>query len=552
MRLRTTLIVAFLALAVLQVAIVVPLALRNLSALLSTQHESRVDQLMVAVVTERDRLRTDLSHAMSELAASPAMEEAARDAAQVPAPPTVTHVAAQLMKPRGLDVLALLDDDGRTISSGHLPARLGDPDDPLFAATQRPAGEISLLAVEVSNEAGLQTVSAAVTARRIDYGERRLWAVGGILLNDARANAFSRLSGARVEFLKGAAPFAQAGSVPEPTSTRSLQFSDGYSLRLHFSRADLHETKREVVNGFASLTLVGLLLSLIAGVLVSRRVTKPVEALTEAAARIASGEPGTKVELQAASQELRDLMNTFNRMTEDLKNATDKLVASERVAAWQEVARRVAHEIKNPLTPIRMSLETLLAASQRQQLDGKFQQLFKDSANAVLEEVDRLKRIVDEFSQFARLPKPELKPLNLSEAVKQIMALYADRNGLSYSVNIAEALHVSGDRDQLTQVLVNLLKNAEEAMSGSSGTIRVSVTQNATLIVIAVQDEGPGIPPDLKARLFEPYVTTKAHGTGLGLAIASRIVQEHGGTLTVHDVEPRGARFEMALPRISG
>ena len=237
-------------------------------------------------------------------------------------------------------------------------------------------------------------------------------------------------------------------------------------------------------------------------------------------------------------------------MTGDLKDATNKLVASERVAAWQEVARRLAHEIKNPLTPIRMSLETLLAASQRGPLDDRFKGLFTESARAVLEEVDRLKRIVDEFSQFARLPHPQLAQHDLAEVMQAVMSLYAEHDGITFDVALEKGAFVSVDRDQLTQVLVNLVKNAEEAMEGKTGAIHVRV-KKGEVVTLEVEDEGPGIPAALKDRLFEPYVTTKPQGTGLGLAIALRICQEHGGRLEAVDGAAGGALFRVSLPAVS-
>ena len=145
------------------------------------------------------------------------------------------------------------------------------------------------------------------------------------------------------------------------------------TVAFRFSRADFFATRREVLGAFLALAVIGLFLSVALGFVVSARVSRPVDALTQAAQKIAAGAPGVMVDSRAASGELSVLIETFNRMTTDLKVATDRLVASERVAAWQEVARRLAHEIKNPLTPIRMSLETLLAASQRGPLDERFQ-----------------------------------------------------------------------------------------------------------------------------------------------------------------------------------
>lgn len=547
MRLRWTLALAFVALSVLQIAVVVPLALRNLSSLLSGQQEARVDQLMVTVDAEAQRLQGDVGRSMDELALSQALEDVARDAARVPAPAHVTTAATSLMTPRGLDVLALLDEQGRTLSSGHLPARLGEPDDPLFSVTKKAARAVVAARVELSGADGLVSAPALVTARPIDYGERRVWAVGGVLLSEPRAKDLARLTGARVEIISDGVALASSGVAPPPTLTRTLPVGDVATIKLTFSQADLVATRSEVLRAFLGFAGVGLLLSIVLGFLVSRRITRPVEALTDAAQKIAGGTPGVKVDDHAASGELKGLIDTFNRMTGELKDATDKLVASERVAAWQEVARRLAHEIKNPLTPIRMSLETLLAASQRGALDDKFKHLFTESARAVLEEVDRLKRIVDEFSQFARLPRPQLVQVDLSEVVQAVMALYAEHDGLAYAVTLEPGAQVSIDRDQLTQVLVNLVKNAEEAMAGRKGTIQVRV-KKADPVTLEIEDEGPGIPAELKARLFEPYVTTKAQGTGLGLAIALRICQEHGGRLEVLDGARGGALFRVSLP----
>lgn len=550
MRLRWTLALAFIALAALQVAVVVPLALRNLSALLGQQQSARVDQLMVAVEAEAQRVQGDVKRSMDELAQSQALEDVARDAARMPPPAHVTNAANALMTPRGLDVLALVDDTGRTLSSGHLPARIGEPDDPLFAVTKNQKGSVVATRVELSGPQGLITAPALVTARPVDYGERRVWAIGGVLLSEARARDLSKLTGARVDIMSDGNSVARAGEAQPPTLSRSLPVGDVATVKLTFSQADLVATRSEVLRSFIGFAGVGLLLSIIAGFLVSRRITRPVEALTDAAEKIAAGTPGVTVDGRHASGELKALIATFNGMTGDLKDATDKLLASERIAAWQEVARRLAHEIKNPLTPIRMSLETLLAASQRGPLDERFHRLFSESARAVLEEVDRLKRIVDEFSQFARLPKPELKPQDLADVVQPIMALYGAHDGIAFDVQIERGAQARIDRDQLTQVLVNLIKNAEEAMVGRTGAIHVRVKAGAEAVV-EIEDEGPGIPAELKARLFEPYVTTKPQGTGLGLAIAQRIIQEHAGRLEVSDGTSGGALFRVSLPSLS-
>lgn len=545
MRLRWTLTLAFLALAVAQVVVVVPVALRSLSALLDQQLQARLNQLMVAADAETARLEADVQRRMDELASSAALEAVAREAAEVPAPPEVTRAAMELMEPRGLDVLALVDDEGRTLSSGHLPARLGEPGDPLFAVTRTPTAVQPVL-VDVSSASGLTQAPAIVTARAIDYGERRVWAIGGVRVGEAHAAALARLTGASVEITSVGSPVAAVGD-ERAGVLRRRTLGEVAQVTFRFSRADFFATRRQVLRGFLALALIGLLLSVALGFVVSARVSRPVDALTGAARQIASGAPGVLVETRGATGELRALIDTFNRMTVDLKAATDRLVASERVAAWQEVARRLAHEVKNPLTPIRMSLETLRAATQRGPLDERFRVLFDESSRVVLEEVDRLKRIVDEFSHFARLPRPTLAELDLGATIAPLMALYSPHDGLRYDVRLASGVRARADKDQLAQVLVNLVKNAEEAMP-EGGLVSVRVRAAETGAILEVEDEGPGVPAELKDRLFEPYVTTKPQGSGLGLAIASRIATEHGGELSVHDAPRRGTVFRLTLP----
>ncbi len=553
MRLRTTLILAFLALALLQVVVVVPFALQRLAGLLEKQQRTRVDQQMVAVDATVQRLQNDVLRALDELA-NQKEEDVACEAVNPSRPENVRTAAERLMHPRGLQVLSLLDSGGVTLTSGHLPAKLREPDPTLLeVARTAKRDEVRTVMVETQGEAGLTTRPALVAARELACGDAKVWLVGGLLLDEEKAKALAHLSGAQVEILAEGHPVASAGGEAAYPMVRSVPLPPA-EIRLSFSRADFFATQRELLRYFLAVMGTGLLLSIFIGVLLSRRFTRPVEALTDAARKIGEGQLGVQVTEQG-SRELKELVATFNRMTQDLQQTTEALVASERVAAWQEVARLLAHEIKNPLTPIRMSLETLLAASRKK--DARFDALFADSAKAVLEEVDRLKRIVDEFSQFARLPRPKLEALDLKALAQQVLGLYAphpvDGPGspmLEYALDAPAPVTVKADRDQLTQVLVNLIKNAEEAMAEAKkgGTITVRVHGRAPSAVLEVEDQGPGIPADLLPRLFEPYVTSKSGGTGLGLAIALRIIQEHEGRLEAGNASGSGARFTATLP----
>ncbi len=420
MRLRTRLALAFAVVAVLPLLVVVPVAIRDLRGTLSRELDGRVGIGTDAVRAALDQTGADARRAVEELTQSVALEDVARDV-HAGGGPRVGTAAERLMKSRGLTVLSLFDARGVTLSSGHLPARLGDPDEVLFALTRNPARDPVPVLVELRDAAGLRRMPALVTARSIDYGALRIWVVGGVLLDARLASHLSNLSGARVQLLAGDSVVATAGKALKPVISRVLPLEPAAKVRLSFSRAALQEAEAGIVRAFASLVAIGLGLAALLGLLIARRVTRPVEALTSAAREVAHGRLDAQVQ-ESASGEIGELVATFNRMTGDLRTTTEQLVASERVAAWQEVAKRLAHEIKNPLTPIQMSLETLLAA--RKAGNPRFAALFEESAGAVLEEVERLRRIVDEFSRFARLPAPKLAPLDIGDWVGQVLALY--------------------------------------------------------------------------------------------------------------------------------
>jgi signal transduction histidine kinase len=210
------------------------------------------------------------------------------------------------------------------------------------------------------------------------------------------------------------------------------------------------------------------------------------------------------------------------------------------------VARRLAHEIKNPLTPIAMSVETLREAQARGRPD--FAEIFDEGTRAIGEEVRRLKRIVDEFSRFARLPAPERAPVAPEELVQAALALFAaPPPGVTLARDVAPGLPpVLADRDQILQVLLNLVRNGLEAMP-SGGRLTVGARATPGGVALSVSDEGPGIPAADLERIFEPYHTTKPGGTGLGLAIARRIAEEHGGALAASSPPGGGATFTLEL-----
>jgi two-component system nitrogen regulation sensor histidine kinase NtrY len=225
------------------------------------------------------------------------------------------------------------------------------------------------------------------------------------------------------------------------------------------------------------------------------------------------------------------------------------LMRAQKVAAWGEVARKLAHEIKNPLTPIQLSAQRVRKAWLKNAPD--FEKILTESTIAIVEEVEALKNLVDEFAQFARLPAANLAPASLHEVVDQTLSLY---DGLFAGVRIHRRLApelppLRLDADQMKRALINLVDNAIEA-TGRRGTVTI-VTEfdpSGARARLSVADDGPGIAPEDKDHLFVPHFSTKKRGSGLGLAIVSRIVQEHHGTIRVEENQPQGARFVVELP----
>jgi PAS domain S-box-containing protein len=236
-----------------------------------------------------------------------------------------------------------------------------------------------------------------------------------------------------------------------------------------------------------------------------------------------------------------------------------ELLRAQKAAAWQEVAQRIAHEIKNPLTPIRLSAERLLRHAQQRDgspaLDPEFPEVVAECARLIGQEVESLKSLVDEFSQFARFPAARLEPADLNQIARAAMEVFQGRlDGIRLRTDLApEPLRVQADSELLRRVLVNLIDNAAEAMEGAPVRellVETRLQAAADTVEVIVADTGHGISPEDKDRLFLPHFSTRNRGTGLGLAIAGRIVSEHHGTIRVEDNQPFGTRFVIRLPAL--
>jgi PAS domain S-box-containing protein len=292
--------------------------------------------------------------------------------------------------------------------------------------------------------------------------------------------------------------------------------------------------------------------------LFSREDTAEIKYLMKRARR--TGAASGEIEIRTASRKLR-LAITVSALEEKLTSGfvvvledTSELLRAQKAVAWHEVARRVAHEIKNPLTPIALSAERIGRQIERLNLPPANARILNECAATISRSVESVKTLVDEFSQFARFPAAQLARGDLNEVVAGALAIFQDRlDGISIETRFAPDLPpVNLDREQFQRVVVNLVDNAAEAMQESLVKhLEISTQQGAgDMVELAVADSGPGVSADDKEKLFLPYFSTKNRGTGLGLAIVSHIVAEHRGHIRVEDNRPAGARFTIEIPAL--
>jgi signal transduction histidine kinase len=300
--------------------------------------------------------------------------------------------------------------------------------------------------------------------------------------------------------------------------------------------------------GLALVAVLGLATAL--GLVLARRATGRVATLREAAHRVGEGDLTVRVSPRGRD-ELDELGRAFDTMVAELAEARPRLEYLQKVSAWQEVARRLAHEIKNPLTPIQLSVQEL--ASKYRGGDPAYEKLLSTAQEILSEEIGTIRRLVDDFSAFAKLPKVDPAPLDLAQVVDDFVRAHGEWQGLVTFARPAAPVAAHCDRMLVRRVLSNLVENAIQAAEGAerTPTVTLGVAADAAraAATITVDDNGPGIALRDRERVFDPYVTTKEHGTGLGLAIVRKIVLDHGGDVYASEAPSLGgARLTVTLP----
>ena len=342
-----------------------------------------------------------------------------------------------------------------------------------------------------------------------------------------------------------------ASNIKTPVEAQQEPQAVGPELVLAYSHRDQIELQQQLMSILLIIGGVGLILVYIVSYIVGLQMTKPINQLAAGATEIASGNLEQRVAVQSRD-EIGRLAGAFNQMAATLKTSLEKQLAAERHAAWGDAARWVVHEIKNPLFPIRLSIENLQRAYQGKGNQPQvFEEIFVQCTDIVIEEVDRLQRLVDEFNQFARMPRPERELSDLNPIVRNVVNLYAESvENIQIKTNLAPNLpRVSLDSEQITQALGNLIKNGIEAMP-DGGTLNLSTQlMDGSKIQIKIQDTGIGMSSETLAQIFEPYYTTKDTGTGLGMAIVQRIIADHDGEVSVETEEGVGTTVLIELFR---
>jgi two-component system nitrogen regulation sensor histidine kinase NtrY len=296
----------------------------------------------------------------------------------------------------------------------------------------------------------------------------------------------------------------------------------------------------------------GILLAILLSSWAAARVTRPVEQLAHAAQEVAAGNWNVRVEV-SGEDEVGQLADSFNRMTTELLRQKERLVQAERVAAWRELARRLAHELKNPLFPLQLTVENLVRAWR--QNPEQFEEVFRESSRTLLAEIANLNGIIGRFNEFSKMPQPQLQRVQVNEVIRGVGQLFQaqleapGRTKVSCELQLDPHLEpVAADAELLHRAISNLVLNAMEAMP-QGGALTLRTRDDDGKVLIEVTDTGSGLTAEECERIFTPYYTSKQAGTGLGLAIVQSVVSDHGGRIHVQSEPGRGTTFVIELPR---
>ncbi len=543
--------------------------------------DERTTALVAQFRREFQRRGEDVRHKTQGAASSTAAERIALAAAQTsPDYNSFLDDARVIADAQRLDFLEFADDRGTIISSAQWPAKFGYKE-PLASGAPASAPFLREEETPSGTALGLFAIYA------LPAGDHKLFAIGGTRLDRTFLSSLDLPAGMRVmlydngangafasdrvitagEPIPGAqllAPLVQKLQRTPQDASAVVHWDSGDEtvnafplidernrllgvLLVGSSRQIYTELRTEIRSAALIASAAGLLLAVLLSSFAAARVTKPVEELAQAAREVAAGNLEAHVTARTGD-ELGVLADSFNRMTRDLIEHRQRLVQTERVAAWRELARRLAHELKNPLFPLQLTVENLLRS--REHSPQEFEDTFRESASTMLSEIANLKSIINRFSEFSRMPQPQLREVPLLALVSGVLKLYEaqlQKFNIQPRSEVAGTGTIAADPELLHRAISNLVLNAIDAMP-KGGTLTLRASQSHSSGRIEVADTGSGLTPEECERLFTPYYTNKAHGTGLGLAIVQSIISDHGGRISVNSQPGQGTTFIIELP----
>lgn len=503
-------------------------------------------------------------------------------------PSAYGHDAVSVASDHHFDFLEFAGNDGSIISSMQWPARFGYKEDWLLQKTDWSAPGAFLQKVDTPDGPELGLIAVSV----LPVAGSNLYTAGGERLDKSFLSSLSLPPGMRALLYVNLdanfspqnlsavdGPVAQASRFA-PLVARELQQPGEITAAIQWTRDAANDevfhllpllgpdknllgvlfvgsSRHDLVlleRGIRRLALLVGGIALALGILLSWwaavRVTRPVAKLVAGAREVASGNWDARVAIHSRD-EIGALAGAFNQMTGQLAEQRDRLIQTERVAAWRELARRLAHELKNPLFPLQITVENLQRA--RRQNANDFDEIFRESTDTLLAEIQNLKTIVNRFSDFAKMPRPELHSLDVNEMVRGVTRLFEPRFIAPGEPKITTELHldeklpvIQADSTLLHRAIGNLVLNAIDAMpNGGKLTLRTMAHDGG--VRLEISDTGAGLTREECERLFTPYYTTKLHGTGLGLAIVQSVVSDHGGRISVTSQPGTGTTFRIEL-----
>jgi len=478
----------------------------------------------------------------------------------------------------GLDFLDVVEPNLTIISSAHWPARFGYPNDWQIASGDWHTPDVFWARIPTPDGSAM----ALVAVRPVTGGKALV--AGGRRLSPELLKSLGVAPGMRallwlppgevidaegsVTDAQKLAPLVQEARSTNGEATGSVQWtadrrSSEAFLALPITRAGTLagvllagtslgtqlELERSILRTGVVVGASGIVIGVLLGWWATERITRPVERLAAGARAVAGGDLSARVEV-LSRDEIGELAQAFNRMTEQLLEQRERAIQAERVAAWRELARRLAHELKNPLFPLQITIENL----QRARESSEFDEVFRESTTTLLAELGNLKAIIGRFSDFAKMPAPQFETVDVNEIVRGVMKLNDARFHGDNQPKVEPLMELAGtdtriyaDPDQLRRALGNLVLNALDAMP-EGGTLLVRTSRHDGGVRLEVSDSGQGLTDEECQRLFTPYYTTKQHGTGLGLAIVQSVVSDHRGKISVSSASGRGATFTIDLP----